>query len=152
MRLVKFSNLTFCLFFSQVEARRAFSNYLQCVLQRLTGRADNPKSQQTDLVLRFLQRASAQLRTSYVVKLPNHKLSEKDKNAIVARHLCDFLTLYNRETDLFATSTDRPNHIPNKMFQDFLHVARFVLIKLLLLLYMNSPFWITKLVTDLLFC
>lgn len=52
------------------------------------------------------------------------KLSGKDRAAIVAKQLHDFLYLYNRETDLYTDASDRINYVPVKLFLRFLESAR----------------------------
>ncbi|KAF4525871.1 hypothetical protein B566_EDAN015974 [Ephemera danica] len=108
---------------SQNQSRRAFGLYLATILRRLTG--PNPASNEAhaELILRFLQRASYNLRTPYFVKVPSRKLAGKDRVAVIAKQLNDFIYLYNRETDLFAEQTEGPEHVPGQLFQRFLAVA-----------------------------
>ncbi|XP_017779689.1 PREDICTED: tubulin polyglutamylase TTLL5 isoform X2 [Nicrophorus vespilloides] len=106
---------------SQVEARKTFSQYLCCVLKRISS---NPNQEgHIEIVLKFLQKASSYLKSPFNVKIPSHKLSEKDRAAIVAKQLNDFLYLYNRETEMYA-ELDRPSQIPRDLFSDFLEHAR----------------------------
>lgn len=51
-------------------------------------------------------------------------MSEKDRAAVTAKQLSDFLHLYNRETDLYADTVDRPRTVPNRLFQKFLAAAK----------------------------
>ncbi|KAG8235259.1 hypothetical protein J437_LFUL014259 [Ladona fulva] len=76
-----------------------------------------------ELVLRFLRRASCNLRTPYFVKIPSRKLVGKDRVAVIAKQLNDFIYLYNRETELYSDSVERPGAIPTLLFQQFLSVA-----------------------------
>lgn len=57
-------------------------------------------------------------------QLPSSKLGDKDRAAITAKQLSDFLSLYNRETDLYTDTVDRPKTVPNRLFQKFISVAR----------------------------
>lgn len=77
-----------------------------------------------EIVLKFLQKASNYLRTPFPVKSPSMKLSGKDRAAIVAKQLNDFLCTYNKETELYCDNLDRPSDIPNKLFIEFLEHAR----------------------------
>ena len=57
---------------------------------------------QIELVLKFLQKAALSLREPYFLKAPSVKLSGKDRAAIVAKELNEFLSHYRRETELFT--------------------------------------------------
>lgn len=57
------------------------------------------------------------------LQIPSSKLAGKDRAAIVAKQLNDFLYLYNRETDLYSDTVDRLNSVPNKLFMQFLETA-----------------------------
>lgn len=52
-------------------------------------------------------------------------MSDKDRAAITAKQLSDFLHLYNRETDLYEDTVDRSHTVPNELFQKFLVAARY---------------------------
>nr|CAH7729957.1 unnamed protein product [Callosobruchus chinensis] len=107
---------------SRSEARKTFSHYLMKILRRI---AQSPEQKDyVEVVLKFLQKASNYLRTKYEVKTPSSKMSLKDKTAIVAKQLNDFLYLYNRETDLFVDKTERPSQIPTKLYNEFIDHAR----------------------------
>ena len=74
---------------------QAFSVYLHCILQRLSDFDDaKDDSSQIELVLKFLQKASLSLREPYTFKAPSCKLSGKDRAAIVAKDLNEFLAHY----------------------------------------------------------
>lgn len=64
---------------------------------------------------------------SFAFQSPSCKLSDKDRAAITAKQLSDFLHLYNRETELYADTVDRPRTVPNQLFQKFLVSARLVI-------------------------
>ena len=61
-----------------------------------------PSHQQIELVLKFLQKAALSLREPYFLKAPSAKLSGKDRAAIVAKELNEFLGHYRRETEFFT--------------------------------------------------
>ncbi|XP_050312018.1 tubulin polyglutamylase TTLL5 isoform X2 [Anthonomus grandis grandis] len=107
---------------TQCEARKTFSQYLVCILRKIVSSPD--QDDHVEIVLKFLQKASNYLRTPYVVKTPSAKLETKDRAAIVAKQLNDFLYLYNRETDLFVDKSDKPSQIPKDLYQEFLDHAR----------------------------
>ncbi|XP_023246950.1 tubulin polyglutamylase TTLL5 [Copidosoma floridanum] len=103
---------------SSGEARKAFGHYLSHVLRKIS--QQNPDFVCCDLVSKFLQQSANNLRTPFMFTLPNSKLGDKDRAAVTAKQLSDFLYLYNRETDLYADSVDRPKTVPNRLFQKFL--------------------------------
>lgn len=106
---------------SSGEARKAFGLYLGYILRKIS--QSNADSGCCDLVMKFLQHSSCSLRTPFLFTLPCSKLSDKDRAAITAKQLSDFLHLYNRETELFEDTVDRPRTVPNKLFQKFLAAA-----------------------------
>ncbi len=108
--------------------------YLHCILQRLSdfdpeSAADlaqvNKKNdfltlptrnfillRQIDLVLKFLQKAALSLREPYFLKAPSIKLSGKDRAAIVAKELNEFLGHYRRETEVFTAFREEQGMVP----------------------------------------
>merc|ERR1719490_257834 len=104
---------------SEYQARKAFTVYLQCILQRLSDFDDESGDpSQIDLVLKFLQKAALSLRESYMLKAPSAKLSGKDKAAVVAKELGDFLGHYKRETELFTVFREESGMIPRHIFEE----------------------------------
>ncbi|KAM6462062.1 tubulin polyglutamylase TTLL5 isoform 4-T6 [Liasis olivaceus] len=93
---------------SKVQARRAFSAYLQRVQLRLMKEAGdevhNPvwaakEDEQMELVVRFLKRAASNLQQSLKMLLPSRRLALYDRRRILAHQLGEFIICYNRETD-----------------------------------------------------
>ncbi|XP_012272209.1 tubulin polyglutamylase TTLL5 isoform X2 [Orussus abietinus] len=103
------------------EARKAFGLYLGYILRKISQPNADPAC--CELVTKFLQQSSSNLRTPFLFTLPSSKLGDKDRAAITAKQLSDFLHLYNRETDLYADTVDRPRTVPNRLFQKFLAYA-----------------------------
>ncbi|XP_043271937.1 tubulin polyglutamylase TTLL5 [Venturia canescens] len=103
------------------EARKAFGLYLRYILRKIS----QPSTDWAccDLVMKFLQQSSNNLRTPFLFTSPSCKLSDKDRAAITAKQLSDFLHLYNRETELYSDTVDRPRTVPNQLFQKFLASA-----------------------------
>uniref|UniRef100_A0A8D0DN23 Tubulin--tyrosine ligase-like protein 5 n=1 Tax=Salvator merianae TaxID=96440 RepID=A0A8D0DN23_SALMN len=96
---------------SKVQARRAFSAYLQRVQLRLMKEAGdqvrNPawaakEDEQMELVVRFLKRAASNLQQSLRMLLPSRRLALYDRRRILAHQLGEFIICYNRETDQMA--------------------------------------------------
>ncbi|XP_052756672.1 tubulin polyglutamylase TTLL5 isoform X1 [Galleria mellonella] len=104
------------------EARRAFGLFLSCVVQRVA-RGDAAAAAHAALVLRFLRRAAASQRLPYTVQGPPAKMCDKDRCAVIAKQLNDFLYMYCRETDLCTDSEDRHGCVSNIHFAQFLHSA-----------------------------
>ncbi|NXL99599.1 TTLL5 polyglutamylase, partial [Tyrannus savana] len=93
---------------SKVQARTAFSAYLQHVQFRLMKEAgdqiQNPawaarEDEQMELVIRFLKRAASNLRQSLRLLLPSRRLGLSDRRRILARQLGEFIICYNKETE-----------------------------------------------------
>ncbi|KAM6070004.1 tubulin polyglutamylase TTLL5 isoform 2-T2 [Theristicus caerulescens] len=93
---------------SKVQARRAFSAYLQHVQLRLMKEAgdqiQNPawaakEDEQMELVVRFLKRAASNLQQSLRMLLPSRRLGLNDRRRILAHQLGEFITCYNKETE-----------------------------------------------------
>lgn len=55
-------------YFSQYEARRMFSQYLSCVLKRISNHTSEQDSH-VEVVLKFLQKASTYLKTPFCVSV-----------------------------------------------------------------------------------
>uniref|UniRef100_A0A8C0FDS8 Tubulin--tyrosine ligase-like protein 5 n=1 Tax=Bubo bubo TaxID=30461 RepID=A0A8C0FDS8_BUBBB len=93
---------------SKVQARMAFSAYLQHVQLRLMKEAgdqiQNPawaakEDEQMELVVRFLKRAASNLQQSLRMLLPSRRLGLNDRRRILAHQLGEFIICYNKETE-----------------------------------------------------
>ncbi|KAL0270115.1 UNVERIFIED_CONTAM: hypothetical protein PYX00_007625 [Menopon gallinae] len=105
------------------QARRVFAQYLQQVLARMgPGSMEGPLSS-SELCLKFLQKASANLRSPFMVKIPSQKLTGKDRVALIAKQLSEYLHMYTRETELFYTEVRTPMQLSNSVFQPFMQIA-----------------------------
>ncbi|XP_054826966.1 tubulin polyglutamylase TTLL5 isoform X2 [Eublepharis macularius] len=96
---------------SKVQARRAFSAYLQRVQLRLKKEAGDQiqnaawaakEDEQMELVVRFLKRAASNLQQSLRMLLPSRRLALYDRRRILAHQLGEFIICYNKETDQMA--------------------------------------------------
>ncbi|RVE40418.1 hypothetical protein evm_014932 [Chilo suppressalis] len=105
------------------ETRRAFGLYLTHVLKRISSPGNELGVQHAALVLRFLKRASATLRMPYNVKGPPAKMCDKDRCAVIAKQLNDFLYMYYRETDLYRDARTVAEVRGNIHFAQFLYSA-----------------------------
>ena len=90
----------------------------------LLGSGRNGKNgAQIDLVLKFLQKAALSLREPYFLKAPSSKLSGKDRAAIVAKELNEFLGHYRRETECFTVFKEEAGMVPRHTFEEFIAFA-----------------------------
>ncbi|KAM6273376.1 tubulin polyglutamylase TTLL5 isoform 3-T3 [Porphyrio hochstetteri] len=92
----------------KVQARRAFSAYLQHVQLRLMkevgDQIQNPawaakEDEQMELVVRFLKRAASNLQHSLRMLLPSRRLGLNERRHILAHQLGEFIICYNKETE-----------------------------------------------------
>ncbi|PZC74859.1 hypothetical protein B5X24_HaOG207079 [Helicoverpa armigera] len=131
------------------EARRAFGLFLTHVLKRVSSPCNELAVQHAALVLRFLKRASASLRMPYNVKGPPVKMCDKDRCAVIAKQLNDFLYMYYRETDLYTDSEDKEGCVSNIHFAQFLYSASEADLEDVLLLQLKMENYQTTFLGDL---
>uniref|UniRef100_A0A8C5K1D2 Uncharacterized protein n=1 Tax=Jaculus jaculus TaxID=51337 RepID=A0A8C5K1D2_JACJA len=124
---------------SKVQARLAFSAYLQHVQIRLMkasgGQMLNAtwaakEDEQMELVVRFLKRASNNLQHSLRMVLPSRRLALLERRRILAQQLCEFITVYNKETDQMIDKKPKKKHeeeeedgVNAEHFQEFIRQA-----------------------------
>ncbi|XP_023950160.2 tubulin polyglutamylase TTLL5 isoform X2 [Bicyclus anynana] len=130
------------------EVRRAFGLYLTHVLKRVSSPSNELAVQHAALVLRFLRRASSSLRMPYNVKGPPAKMCDKDRCAVIAKQLNDFLYMYYRETDLYTDSEDRAGCVANIHFAQFLHSASEADLEDVLLLLLRTQNYVATFLGD----
>ncbi|EEB14624.1 conserved hypothetical protein [Pediculus humanus corporis] len=119
------------------QARRAFSQYLQQVLSKLGPPLEGPNTP-AELCLKFLMRAAGNLRSPFFVKVPSNKLVGKDRVAVIAKQLNDYLQTYNRETELYYSNAASANQVPDSRFRSFLRSASETDVEEILFLHMKS--------------
>lgn len=119
---------------SKVQARTAFSAYLQHVQLRLMKEAgeqiQNPawaakENEQMELIVRFLKRAASNLRHSLRLLLPSRHLGLTDRRRILARQLGDFIIYYKKETEQMVQKQSKKKQeeeegVNPKDFQNFI--------------------------------
>ncbi|CAF1013286.1 unnamed protein product [Adineta steineri] len=128
---------------SPLQARTAFGTYLQRIQFRLMldseFKEEVTSTQHMDLVIRFLKRAGQNLSPPFRVEIPSRRLSQSDQKRILAKELCDFLHLYNKETvtqyqnQIFST-----NQIDNRLFENFLRSASEADLEQMMTAYMKT--------------
>uniref|UniRef100_A0A669CVY1 Tubulin--tyrosine ligase-like protein 5 n=1 Tax=Oreochromis niloticus TaxID=8128 RepID=A0A669CVY1_ORENI len=134
LMLCPLSFLLLPLIFSKVQARIAFSSYLQRVQQRLLAESrDNTISawpdndnDQMELVIRFLRRAASNLQQDIKVVLPSRQLPNQDRRRILSHQLGEFIHCYNKETEHMVKKQEisKEEHCVNpKVFQEYISAA-----------------------------
>ncbi|XP_056282088.1 tubulin polyglutamylase TTLL5 isoform X3 [Pseudoliparis swirei] len=119
---------------SKVQARMAFSSYLQRVQQRLLveSRANtipawpDKDSDQMELVVRFLKRAASNLQQDIKVVLPSRQLPLQDRRRILSHQLGEFIHSYNKETEHVVKKNEKSmeEHCVNpSVFQEYIAAA-----------------------------
>ncbi|XP_062702157.1 tubulin polyglutamylase TTLL5 [Aedes albopictus] len=119
---------------SILQARRAFGLYLEYILKRLSS---EPKHSHEELVMKFLYRVGAHMKTPFFFRNFGNKALGKDRGAMVAKQLGDYLHLYNKETEAFVDTFDMVGMVPIKLFDDFLIQASEVDVESVLTLHTN---------------
>uniref|UniRef100_A0A8D0H9Y2 Tubulin--tyrosine ligase-like protein 5 n=1 Tax=Sphenodon punctatus TaxID=8508 RepID=A0A8D0H9Y2_SPHPU len=120
---------------SKVQARRAFSAYLQRVQLRLMKETGNQiqnaawaakEDEQMELVVRFLKRAASNLQQSLRMLLPSRRLALNDRRRILAHQLGEFIVCYNKETEQMVQKRSKKKQeeeeeegVNSEDFQDF---------------------------------
>ncbi|XP_022048914.1 tubulin polyglutamylase TTLL5 isoform X2 [Acanthochromis polyacanthus] len=119
---------------SKVQARIAFSSYLQRVQQRLLAESrantipawpDNDNDQM-ELVIRFLRRAASNLQQDIKVVLPSRQLPLQDRRRILSHQLGEFIHCYNKETEHMVKKQEnsKEEHCVNsRVFEEYITAA-----------------------------
>ncbi|KAG7237241.1 hypothetical protein INR49_032574 [Caranx melampygus] len=119
---------------SKVQARMAFSSYLQRVQQRLLAESrantiptwPDRDNDQMELVIRFLKRAASNLQQDIKVVLPSRQLPLQDRRRILSHQLGEFIHCYNKETEhmLKKQESSKEEHCVNpSVFQEYITAA-----------------------------
>uniref|UniRef100_A0A1B0CZT0 Tubulin--tyrosine ligase-like protein 5 n=1 Tax=Phlebotomus papatasi TaxID=29031 RepID=A0A1B0CZT0_PHLPP len=121
---------------SQMQARKAFQMYLECILRRVSTES---KQCHEKLILKFIQRSGVNFKTPFFIRNPfSHKILSKDRSALVAKQLGDYLEVYNKETEALSDSFDPYGSIPNRLFSDFLCQAQESDLEAILTIHTNA--------------
>uniref|UniRef100_A0A665WES0 Tubulin--tyrosine ligase-like protein 5 n=1 Tax=Echeneis naucrates TaxID=173247 RepID=A0A665WES0_ECHNA len=129
----KFSSLSFA-FCSKIQARMAFSSYLQRVQRRLLAESrastiptwPEKDNDQMELVIRFLKRAANNLQQDIKVVLPGRQLPLQDRRRILSHQLGEFIHCYNKETEHMVKKQEKSSkeHCVNPaVFQEYIIAA-----------------------------
>lgn len=120
---------------SVLQARRAFGLYLEHVLKRLS--VDGKHSHE-EHVMKFLHRIAIYMRQPFFIRNVNHnRILTKERGAIVAKLLGDYLHLYNKDTEAYVDNYDKMGMIPIKLFDEFMSHAQELDLESVLTLHTN---------------
>uniref|UniRef100_A0A672G0F8 Uncharacterized protein n=1 Tax=Salarias fasciatus TaxID=181472 RepID=A0A672G0F8_SALFA len=115
---------------SKVQARIAFSSYLQRVQQRLLAEMKDflcfSAGSAQELVIRFLRRAASNLQQDIKVVLPSRQLPLQDRRRILSHQLGEFIHCYNKETEhmMKKQESSKEEHCVNpRVFQEYITAA-----------------------------
>ncbi|XP_041928112.1 tubulin polyglutamylase TTLL5 isoform X2 [Alosa sapidissima] len=120
---------------SKVQARMAFSCYLQHVQKRLLTESKincgspfpEKDNDQMELIIRFLKRAASNLQEDMKMDLPSTQLPLQDRCRILSHQLGEFIRCYNKETHHMVQKLEKINDeercIDPSVFKDFIRKA-----------------------------
>ncbi|KAM9354865.1 tubulin polyglutamylase TTLL5 [Pholidichthys leucotaenia] len=119
---------------SKLQARTAFSSYLQRVQQRLSAESrDNSvpawpdkDNDQMELVICFLRRAASNLQQDIKIVLPSCELPLQDRRRILSHQLGEFIHCYNKETEHMVKkqeNTEEEHCVNSTVFQEYITAA-----------------------------
>ncbi|KAM8921316.1 tubulin polyglutamylase TTLL5 [Pelodytes ibericus] len=118
---------------SKVQARLAFSCFLQRMQSRLQSESDPDRllpneEEHLGLVMRFLQRAASKLHEPLCITFQGLSIPLLERRRLMAKHLGDFIHLYNKETEQIRCSDETSDCAAKKIdpadFQEFIAAAR----------------------------
>lgn len=123
-----------------VQTRKIFSLYLECILKRLTHDARNQhgSDHHEKLILKFITRSDLTIKPPMFMKNPNStKIPAKDRTAIVAKLLGDFIESYDRDTELCVDNYNYYGLISSQLFEKFIAQASEADLEAILTLHVN---------------
>lgn len=125
-----------------LQARKIFSLYLECVLTRLTNEpkinGTDPKCQHEKCILKFITRSDLTIKPPSFMKNPNiSKIQSKDRSAIVAKLLGDYLEAFDRDTELCVDNYRYYSLISSQIFDKFIAEAVEADLEFILTLHVN---------------
>lgn len=122
-----------------LQARKIFSLYLECVLKRLTqdSRVD-VKNQHEKFILKFITRSDLTIKPPSFMRNPNtSKIQSKDRTAIVAKLLGDYLEAFDKDTELCVDNYSYYGLISSQLFDKFIAEASESDLEFILTLHVN---------------
>ncbi|CAO1411784.1 unnamed protein product [Diamesa serratosioi] len=120
---------------SVLQARKTFGIYLEHVLRRLS--VDGKHSHE-EHIIKFLHRIAVYMRQPFFIRNVSHnRIMTKERGAMVAKLLGDYLHLYNKDTEGYVDNFDRIGMIPMKLFDEFISHAQELDLESVLTLHTN---------------
>lgn len=126
-----------------LQTRKLFSLFLESVLKRLTqdpknGHGLEPRNHHEKLILKFITRSDLTIKPPAFMKNPNStKVPSKDRSAIVAKLLSDYIEAFDRDTDLCIDNYSYYGLIPSQLYDDFIAQASEADLEFILTLHVN---------------
>lgn len=125
-----------------LQARKLFLAFMECVLRRLTQEARNPngteKSQHEKLILKFITRSDLTIKPPSFMRHPaSTKVPNKDRTAIIAKLLGEYLEAFDRDTEFCVDNYSYFSLIPNQMYEKFKYQATEADLEFILTLHVN---------------
>lgn len=118
-----------------LQARKIFAKFLECILKRLS---QEPKNQHEKLILKFITRSDFSIKPpSFITNPYTAKIDGKDRSAIVAKLLGDYLEAFNRDTEIVIDNYSYYGLIPSQLFDDFIAQAQECDLETILALHVN---------------
>lgn len=118
-----------------LQARKIFATFLECILKRLS---QEPKNQHEKLILKFITRSDFSIKPPSFMKNPyTAKIDGKDRSAIVAKLLGDYLEAFNRETEACIDNYSYYGLISSQLVDDFIAQAQECDLDSILALHVN---------------
>lgn len=125
------------------QVRRMFSLYLEFVLKRLIQESKNHhgndhKNQHEKLILKFITRSDLTIKPPSFMKNPQStKISSKDRTAIVAKLLADYLEAFDRDTELCVDNYSYYGLISSDLYDKFIAQSSEADLEFILTLHVN---------------
>lgn len=126
-----------------LQTRKLFSLFLECVLRRLTQDPKNihgsdAKNQHEKLILKFITRSDLTIKPPAFMKNPSStKIQSKDRTAIVAKLLGEYIEAFDRDTELCVDNYSYYGLIPSQLYDKFVAQASEADLEFILALHVN---------------
>lgn len=125
-----------------LQVRKIFSLFLECVLKRFTldgkTQGSDQKGQHEKFILKFITRSDLTIKPPSFMKNPGtSKIHGKDRTAIVAKLLGDYLEAFDRDTELCVDNYGYYALIPSQLFDKFISQASELDLEFILTLHVN---------------
>lgn len=118
-----------------LQTRKIFALFLESVLKRLS---QEPKHQHERQILKFITRSDLSIKTPSFMKNPySSRVHGKDRSAIVAKLLGDYLEAFHRDTESCVDNYSYYGLIPSQLYEDFVAQAQESDLESILALHVN---------------